>query len=391
MKLPIILAITITLLSAQPKEALLIGNSHYQHISNLNNPSTNLNRLKRTLEDLDFNVKIKTDLDDVHLEESIEVFAKRLARSRDTIGFLYYTGHGCQVAHQGYLLPTNVDSQDRLKVKHHALNINEMIERLKDAGNRVNMFFLDACRDVPTSTKGGSKGLGQIKNTPKGTLVVYATKAGEVAEDNSDFINSIIKSIKEPKQSIRNLPYSISDRFTQIGTSQMPIFSAVGIPKVVLNGGGGKFIHIPKPTTSTHSMKGITIVDGLMYQNQPFSAQDKKNYEEYKEGGRVWTWNGAKKYCRGLTLGGYSDWRLPTIEELKKLLTKSNNTNSSGYQYYIKKEFVENMPPLNGESPYAFFWTSTERDSSSAWFVNFIVGIDFWYGKTGHRYALCVR
>jgi hypothetical protein len=235
MKLPIILAITITLLSAQPKEALLIGNSHYQHISNLNNPSTNLNRLKRTLEDLDFNVKIKTDLDDVHLEESIEVFAKRLARSRDTIGFLYYTGHGCQVAHQGYLLPTNVDSQDRLKVKHHALNINEMIERLKDAGNRVNMFFLDACRDVPTSTKGGSKGLGQIKNTPKGTLVVYATKAGEVAEDNSDFINSIIKSIKEPNQNIRNLPYSISDRFTQMSTSQMPIFSAVGIPKVVFS------------------------------------------------------------------------------------------------------------------------------------------------------------
>jgi hypothetical protein len=306
------------MLSAQPKEALLIGNSHYQHISNLNNPSPNLKRLKKTLEDLNFNVKIKTDLDSVHLEESIEVFAKRLARSRDTIGFLYYTGHGCQVAHQGYLLPTNVDSQDRLKVKHHALNINEMIERLKDAGNRVNMFFLDACRDVPTSTKGGSKGLGQIKNTPKGTLVVYATKAGEVAEDNSDFINSIIKSIKEPKQSIRNLPYSISDRFTQIGTSQMPIFSAVGIPKVVLSGGV-----VPSPTPKPISTsKWTTPTNRVCIDN---------GGEIFKNGTCIAEWSVAKKICH------ISKGKLPSIEELKKVVIDCTGEINNGNKTKSKR------------------------------------------------------
>jgi hypothetical protein len=137
--------------------------------------------------------------------------------------------------------------------------------------------------------------------------------------------------------------------------------------------------------------QGVTTIDGLSYQNQPFSAQDKRNYDNRKEGGRVWSWSGAKKYCRDLTLSGYSDWRLPTKSELKKLLTKNKNGNSSGYQYYIKKEFVENMPPINGKYFYAYFWSSTEKDSSSAWIVNFSGGLDFWVKHSRTNCAMCVR
>jgi len=60
------------------------------------------------LESLKFNVIIKSNLNSENLQESIEEFSHILAKDRQTIGFLYYTGHGCQLEHKGYLIPTNV-------------------------------------------------------------------------------------------------------------------------------------------------------------------------------------------------------------------------------------------------------------------------------------------
>jgi uncharacterized protein (TIGR02145 family) len=106
----------------------------------------------------------------------------------------------------------------------------------------------------------------------------------------------------------------------------------------------------------------------------------------------------------------YSDWRLPTKAELMKLanielynynydnwkkwFNKNKHRrykNSKNHYYFIKKEFVENMPPLNGKHPYAPFWSSTEKDSSSAWVVFFSNGVDGWGERSKTGYALCVR
>jgi hypothetical protein len=388
MRLTLILILICSFLSAEPREALLIGNHIYKHknVSNLNDPLENLKKLKKTLEELDFTVEIKTNLNSENLEEAIELFAKRLARNANTIGFLYYTGHGCQVERQGYLLPTNVDSAKRIKVKHNALKINEMIETLKESGNRVNMFFLDACRDVPVGTKGNSKGLGQIKNTPKGTLVVYATKDGETAEDNSDFINSIISSVKEPQQSIRNLPYSISDVFKHGSTSQTPIFLALDIPKVVLNSRGGYVppkpivlpvepVYVPQPVvvkSKIHSTKNTVTIDGLMYQNELFTKK--------------YNWQESKDYCEGLTLGNYTNWRLPRRNELSELITVHSLKDLKGYTHYMHKDFIESL------SRDSSFWTSTiDKYCSCPYSIDFNYPKEYGQNRSNPNYVLCVR
>ncbi len=101
----------------------------------------------------------------------------------------------------------------------------------------------------------------------------------------------------------------------------------------------------------------IIIIDGLMYQNQLFT----KRYQ----------WEEAKQYAKDLRLGGYDDWRLPTIKELSKVRNpkldkwqgsekyyewmirheKLLYTNSMGKAYCTRKEFVNNMPE------YSFFWS----------------------------------
>jgi len=132
----------------------------------------------------------------------------------------------------------------------------------------------------------------------------------------------------------------------------------------------------------------------LWYQSQLFTQK--------------YTWEEAKQYAKKLRLRGHNDWRLPTTNELMKLgnieLYRYDNhdnwekwfennkhkriKNSKANEYFINKEFVENMP-----SYFAFFWTTTEynNNSSCAWGVNFNNGYENWCYKSDEIYVLCVR
>ena len=235
MKLIILLVLILGMLNAESRYALLIGNSDYRHIDDLEDPSYNIGRLKKSLEDLDFKVTVEKNLNSEYLSEAIEQFSKRLSKDKNNIGFLYYSGHGCQLNYQGYLVPTDVDTKNKVKIKHHALSINEMLDTLSMANNRVNMLFLDACRDVPTGAKGGTKGLRQPTTTPKGSLVVYATEAGKIANDNSDFINALIDNIKQPNQNVKDMADNISNAVAdKTGEMQIPVVFYKRLPKVIL-------------------------------------------------------------------------------------------------------------------------------------------------------------
>ena len=391
MRLLLIITLLFGILNAQNREALLIGNSNYKHISNLNDISQNLSRLKTTLESLGFSVKVKTNLEAKKLKQAIDNFKDRLAKSQDTIGFLYYSGHGCQMDNVGYLIPTNVNSSKRLDVQYDAINIDKMLETLREAGNRVNMVFLDACRDnTPTGKKGGKKGLAQAPVMPKGTLVVYATEATKTADDNSNFINSLIAQIKQPNRSIRDIGYNISDNVAkETGEQQVPQVFAQRVPNVFLKSGDVVSTTTPKARViktqsismdssktldiepQTHTSINIVTIDGLMYQNQPFT--------------KTYSWKKAKEYCQDLTLEEYNDWRLPTKKELNTIRTK-NSIQGQKYKYYIAKEFIDN---LRG---YGTFWSLTDDGSSfNAWCVDFYHGKDALAFNTGFGYALCIR
>ena len=91
-------------------------------------------------------------------------------------------------------------------------------------------------------------------------------------------------------------------------------------------------------------------------------------------------WKNARNYCRNLNFAGYSDWRLPTENELLSI------TDDTIYNPAIKKEFkyVRNN----------YYWSSTPNISSSRnsmWNVNFYDGYDYYYYEIGKYYVRCVR
>ena len=128
-------------------------------------------------------------------------------------------------------------------------------------------------------------------------------------------------------------------------------------------------------------------INGIMYQNQPYTSKDKNNFINIKNGGKVWNWKGAKKYCQDLTLGEFNNWRLPTIDEIKILFSSSKHKNSKGNYFYIKEAFAKGMPNT-GVAP---FWSATKEDSINIKVALFHSNEIFWIFKQALYYTRCVR
>jgi len=89
------------------------------------------------------------------------------------------------------------------------------------------------------------------------------------------------------------------------------------------------------------------------------------------------TLNQSIAYCKKLKLGGYTDWRLPTIKELNSIVDYSKCNTA------INTEMFPNTPPLT-------YWTSSARPMHAEY--NWVV--EFASGGNGGSYNAdrqCVR
>ena len=117
---------------------------------------------------------------------------------------LFYAGHGMQISGANYMIPTDMKLNDASQVPLVALSLDTVIERYLPG--KTKLVFLDACRDNPlvaSSSRGGSKGLAPI-NVSEGTLIAYATKDGQTAEDgagekNSPFTKALLEHLSDPE------------------------------------------------------------------------------------------------------------------------------------------------------------------------------------------------
>jgi len=84
-------------------------------------------------------------------------------------------------------------------------------------------------------------------------------------------------------------------------------------------------------------------------------------------------WKEAMEYTKSLSYLGYSDWRLPTQDELWKI-------------YQHKEQFKE----IDRDG---WYWSTTENTEykGSAWVVSFYSGNVNWDKHTSKSYVLCMR
>ena len=196
--------------SAQAAErvALVVGNSKY-HDPNavLVNPGNDADGMAAALGRLGFEVVLGKDLDTDRFDEKIDEFEK-VARGAD-VTLLFYAGHGLQVDGKNWLMPVNAKLERRRDLDRRAVALDAVMKKM---GGTKKLVFLDACRNNPLArglarsmglsrTEATSRGLARVKGVP-GTLVVYATEAGDVASDgdgdNSPFTEALLAHIERP-------------------------------------------------------------------------------------------------------------------------------------------------------------------------------------------------
>jgi len=91
------------------------------------------------------------------------------------------------------------------------------------------------------------------------------------------------------------------------------------------------------------------------------------------------TWQSAIDTCEALSLGGFSDWRLPNVNELASLVddTRINPAINTVFQ-----NTASNL-----------YWSSTSYAGllNVAWVVYFNSGYQYKYFKDSNYYVRCVR
>ena len=189
---------------ASERVALVVGNGGYARISTLANPVNDAALMARTLDGLGFEVSLVVDADREAMNRSIKAFGRRLARGGDdTVGLFYYAGHGVEADGRNYLIPLNAEIASETELKSDAVPAEWVLSWMEEAGNRLNLVILDACRNNPYGDRFRSarRGLGRV-DAPSGSLIAYSAAPGKVATDgkgeNSPYTAALAMAMQEP-------------------------------------------------------------------------------------------------------------------------------------------------------------------------------------------------
>ncbi len=204
---------------ANKRVALVIGNSAYQNVAKLPNPSKDANAVGQMFKKAGFDTVITAhDQGNLEFKRTMRKF-EDAAHDADIV-VVFYAGHGIEIGGTNFLIPTDAKLATDRDAKDEAISMDRLIESVEQGTpKKLRLIILDACRDNPFSktmkrqryaalrSSGVTGGLGAADPTASHTLIAYASKAGSTAEDgegeNSPFTTALLKSLTVPGLDIR--------------------------------------------------------------------------------------------------------------------------------------------------------------------------------------------
>jgi Caspase domain len=189
-------------MEAQPRTALVIGNSAYP-FALLANPANDATDLAQVLRSAGFEVTLETDADQKNIQEAVRTFGTTL-NQKGGVGLFYFAGHGMQLNGENYILPIMQGEATKEALRMHAVSASDVVDTMAAARTALNIVILDACRDNPLA-HGDTRGLSRIDSNAS-LFVSYSTSPGMLALDgdgrNSPYTKNLVAAIAQPDLSI---------------------------------------------------------------------------------------------------------------------------------------------------------------------------------------------
>jgi Caspase domain len=184
---------------AEPRLALVIGNSNYRDVVALPNPAHDADAMAGFLTKAGFDVTRANDLSQSEMRRTLRDFADKIAKSgpRTEVTF-YYAGHGAQIEGENFLIPVDAHIRRESDVAITSVRLNDVMNTLASVPIKSLVAIFDACRNNPFSAINKTIGRGlAIVDAPRGSIVSYATSPGATAldgdGDHSPFTTALLK------------------------------------------------------------------------------------------------------------------------------------------------------------------------------------------------------
>ena len=192
---------------AETRIALVIGNSAYKS-SPLKNPVNDAADMSARLKGFGFTVIERNNLTTKQIGSTLREFRSKLTPG--SVALVFYAGHGVTIKGKNYLPAVDAEINGEEDVPNQSLGTEQIMDVLAEAKTRLNLVFLDACRDNPyaRSFRSSSRGLSR-ESAPSGTLISFATKPGSVASDgagrNGLYTSVLLEQLKNSGQPIEQV------------------------------------------------------------------------------------------------------------------------------------------------------------------------------------------
>jgi len=249
---------------AQPRVALVIGNTHYGGTHELKNPENDARAIAASLQKLGFTVTLVLDADRANMLQEVHTFCNQIkSDGSQTVALIYYSGHGMQVNERNFLLPidfalpTNADDMDDA-----ALSVQRVLGEVAKAQASIRIAVLDACRDNPFEASRSVAGRGLSRTALSGLYIAYATAADKTADDNDTgknglYTTALLRYLSKPGISLDQVfTKTRDDVYEQSKHTQWP-FVHDGLPH------SDSFYLAGPPIADDHSHGHSTVIKEL--------------------------------------------------------------------------------------------------------------------------------